>query len=144
MKKLNRKKLSNVSKATQGVCKRVKSDPSNVVLGSVLWTPTPSCFLRALGHVSGPFPASSLAPFLLFSKMDSLGERMGALLFTFSFAHFSRAVKSLCALHRLSIDQDTRHQLSYLRQSPALLNKNYKTLFYAFKISILAEVYFII
>lgn len=144
MKKLNTRRLNHLSKATQGACKSVKSDPSNVVLGSVLWTPTPSCFLTALGHVSGPFPASSVVRLLLFSKMDSLGERMGALPFTFSFEHFSRAVKSLFTLARLSTDQDIRHQLSYLRRSPALLTKNYKTHLDAFKISILAEVYFII
>lgn len=85
MKKLNTRRLDNLSKATHGVRNRVKSDPSSVVLGPVLWTPTPSCLLTAcetaflhIGHVRGPFPASSLVRLLLFSKMDSLGERIGA------------------------------------------------------------------
>ena len=39
MKKLNTRRLDNLSKATHGVRNRVKSDPSSVVLGPVLWPP---------------------------------------------------------------------------------------------------------
>lgn len=88
----------------------------------------PYCFLTALGHMRGPLHASGLVCLILFSKVDSSDDRIGASLFPLLSALNTSAgtVKSSWTLVRPALDQAVRHPLPYSRQYLAVFNENYK------------------